>query len=105
MSCAWKYNDCKIGVIIGTGTNACYMEKSCKAEFFETDDKIRDENVIINTEFGAFGEKGSLNEIRTVYDKDVDENSINAGNQLFEKMISGKFIVAAVFICFFISTK
>lgn len=92
MSCAWKYNNCKIGVIIGTGSNACYMEKSCKAEFFDTDDKIRDENVIINTEFGAFGEKGSLDEIRTVYDKHVDENSINAGNQLFEKMISGMYM-------------
>lgn len=90
MSCAWKYSDCKIGVIIGTGSNACYMEKSCNAEFFESNSKKREENVIINTEFGAFGEKGSLKEIRTIYDFDVDENSINPGNQLFEKMISGK---------------
>lgn len=97
MSCAWKHNDCKIGVIIGTGSNACYMEKSCNAEFFENDVENPAENVIINTEFGAFGDKGSLKEFRTEYDIDVDENSINPGSQLFEKMISGKFFVKNYF--------
>lgn len=27
MACAFKENTCQIGVILGTGTNACYMEK------------------------------------------------------------------------------
>lgn len=27
MACAFKDNTCQIGVILGTGTNACYMEK------------------------------------------------------------------------------
>lgn len=26
MSCAWKHPKCRIGLIIGTGTNACYIE-------------------------------------------------------------------------------
>jgi hexokinase len=26
MSCAWKEEKCRIGLIIGTGTNACYLE-------------------------------------------------------------------------------
>ncbi|CAB4063163.1 HK [Lepeophtheirus salmonis] len=26
MSCAWKESNCRIGLIIGTGTNACYLE-------------------------------------------------------------------------------
>lgn len=26
MSCAWKNHNCRIGLIIGTGTNACYLE-------------------------------------------------------------------------------
>ena len=26
MSCAWKNPKCRIGLIIGTGTNACYLE-------------------------------------------------------------------------------
>lgn len=27
MACAFKENSCEIGVILGTGSNACYMEK------------------------------------------------------------------------------
>ena len=26
MACAWKNPKCRIGMIIGTGTNACYLE-------------------------------------------------------------------------------
>jgi len=26
MSCAWMEQNCRIGLIIGTGTNACYLE-------------------------------------------------------------------------------
>ena len=26
MSCAWKHPKCRVGLIIGTGTNACYIE-------------------------------------------------------------------------------
>lgn len=89
MSCAWKYQNCKIGVIIGTGSNACYVEKASNAELFDKLNKTHGERVIINTEFGAFGEQGSIDFIRNVYDKDVDDNSINPNNQLFEKMISG----------------
>jgi len=27
MSCAWKDDRCRIGLILGTGTNACYLEE------------------------------------------------------------------------------
>ena len=42
MACAFKDNRCQIGVIVGTGTNACYMEKisNCNklaGENFEND--------------------------------------------------------------------
>ena len=26
MSCAWRNPKCRIGMILGTGTNACYLE-------------------------------------------------------------------------------
>lgn len=90
MSCAWIHQNCKIGVIIGTGSNACYVEKACNAELFDKPNQKHGEEVIINTEFGAFGEHGSLDFIRNDYDRDVDLHSINPNNQLFEKMISGK---------------
>lgn len=39
--------------------------------------------MIINTEWGAFGDDGALNFIRTRFDKEVDEGSINPGKQLY----------------------
>ena len=92
MSCAWKHQNCKIGVILGTGSNACYVERVSNAELFEKSGKTDDEKVIINTEWGAFGEKGSIEFIRTPYDLEVDYHSINPGNQLFEKMLSGMYL-------------
>lgn len=92
MSCAWKYHNCKIGVILGTGSNACYVERVQNAELFEKSGKTDSEKVIINIEWGAFGDYGSLETIRTAYDREVDEQSINPGNQLFEKMLSGMYL-------------
>lgn len=38
--------------------------------------------MLINTEWGAFGDDGKLDFVRTEYDRDVDENSVNPGKQL-----------------------
>lgn len=92
MSCAWKYHNCKIGVILGTGSNACYVEKVTNSELFNKSGVTDDEKVIINVEWGAFGDRGSIEFIRTSYDRHVDQNSINPGNQLFEKMLSGMYL-------------
>ncbi|XP_069836533.1 hexokinase HKDC1-like isoform X2 [Dendropsophus ebraccatus] len=46
----------------------------------------------INTEWGAFGDDGALDDIRTSFDKDIDLGSLNPGMQLFEKMISGLYM-------------
>lgn len=91
MSCAWKNHNCKIGLIVGTGSNACYVEKVENAELFENEDKSKS-HVLINTEWGAFGDNGALDFVRTEYDRDIDENSINKGLQLHEKMISGMYM-------------
>ena len=34
MSCAWKEPKCRIGLILGTGTNACYLENVEKVTTF-----------------------------------------------------------------------
>ncbi|CAI4223086.1 unnamed protein product [Auanema sp. JU1783] len=95
MACAFKQNTCQIGVIVGTGTNACYMEKIDRISKLEgqvdLDDGLPDE-MIINTEWGAFGDDGSLGFIRTDFDDIVDQSSFNPGKQLFEKMISGMYL-------------
>ena len=38
MSCAWKNSKCRIGLIIGTGTNACYLEDIDNVELWDGDD-------------------------------------------------------------------
>lgn len=91
MSCGWEDQDVSIGLILGTGTNACYMEHLENVEKWDGEmDEPR--QVIINTEWGAFGDNGSIDWIRSEYDKEIDEHSLNPGQQLFEKMISGMYL-------------
>lgn len=91
MSCAHRNPKCRIGVIVGTGCNACYVERVEAVDLLEQDCKSTNKKVLINTEWGAFGDSGHLDFIRSSYDKVIDENSLNAGTQLFEKMISGTY--------------
>lgn len=42
----------------------------------------------INTEWGRLGDNGSLNDIVTVYDIEVDQNSLNPGKQRFTAQCS-----------------
>ncbi|KAK6731413.1 hypothetical protein RB195_007716 [Necator americanus] len=94
MACAFKENTCQIGVIVGNGTNACYMEQLDKAPKLQAelaDDGFPDE-IIINTEWGAFGDDGALRFIYTKFDKQVDLGTINPGKQIFEKMIAGMYM-------------
>ena len=55
-------------------------------------DKGDPRHVVINTEWGAFGDQGELDYILTKWDKSVDKGSINPGRQIFEKMISGMYM-------------
>ena len=91
MSCAWKNSKCRIGLIIGTGTNACYLEDIDNVELWDGDSG-EPRHVIINTEWGGFGDNGELDFIRTKWDLSVDEGSLNPGAQIFEKMISGMYM-------------
>lgn len=98
MSCAHKNKDCRIGIIVGTGSNACYMEQLDKVELFEKPNggnlvpDSEPQQIIVNTEWGAFGDNGCMDFIRTKWDHELDEFSINRGNQIFEKMISGMYM-------------
>ncbi|XP_032367532.1 hexokinase-2, partial [Etheostoma spectabile] len=86
MSCGYKDQNCEVGMIVGTGTNACYMEE------MENVERGEDGRMCINTEWGGFGDDGSLRDIRTEFDVAVDETSINPGVHIFEKMISGMYL-------------
>ena len=45
------------------------------------------DGVVINTEWGAFGNTGSLDIIRTAYDFQLDTQSLNPGKQVNKKFI------------------
>lgn len=59
----------------GTGTNACYMEEMRNVKRAEGEDG----RMCINTEWGGFGDDGSLGDILTEFDIVVDKTSVNPG--------------------------
>lgn len=62
----------------GTGSNACYMEEMRHIDMVEGDEG----RMCINMEWGAFGDDGTLNDIRTEFDREIDMGSLNPGKQL-----------------------
>ncbi|NXR44520.1 HXK3 protein, partial [Hippolais icterina] len=88
MACGYDDPKCEIGLIVGTGTNACYMEEMKNVGTVEGDQG----RMCINMEWGAFGDNGCLDHIFTHFDKVVDETTINPGKQRFEKLISGMYL-------------
>ncbi|XP_067242285.1 hexokinase HKDC1 [Chanodichthys erythropterus] len=88
MTCGYDDQNCEVGVIIGTGTNACYMEEMRHIDLVEGDEG----RMCINTEWGAFGDDGVLDDYITSFDREIDAASINPGKQLFEKMVSGMYM-------------
>jgi hexokinase len=85
---AKSYSDknCDVGVIIGTGTNACYREKIANIKKWRGA-RTPSGRMIINIEWGNFNKLG-----RTKYDVALDKNSANPGDQRLEKMVSGMYM-------------
>ena len=84
---AGAYNDqnTRIGLILGTGSNACYVEKNENIKTLKkTDSGAMNESdeMVINMEWGAFGNNGCLDFIRTSYDCEIDQCSLNPGKQM-----------------------
>ncbi|NXC82048.1 HXK3 protein, partial [Cercotrichas coryphoeus] len=88
MACGYDDPKCEIGLIVGTGTNACYMEEMRNVGTVEGDEG----RMCINMEWGAFGDNGCLDHLFTHFDRVVDETTINPGKQRFEKLISGMYL-------------
>ncbi|KAG2674776.1 hypothetical protein I3760_13G154000 [Carya illinoinensis] len=85
-----RYHDADTvaAVIIGTGTNACYWERTdaiikCQGLLTTTG------GMVINMEWGNFW---SSHLPRTSYDMELDADSPNPNDQGFEKMISGMYL-------------
>ncbi|KAK7089377.1 hypothetical protein V1264_024985 [Littorina saxatilis] len=91
MSVADKVPNCKIGLIVGNGLNACYVKDLTHVETDSPEDD-KPHEIIVNTELGALGENGCLDFCRTAYDKLLDKQSNFHESQVLEKMVGGRYI-------------
>ncbi|KAG2204403.1 hypothetical protein INT46_006195 [Mucor plumbeus] len=90
---SYRSLDTLVACTISTGTNAAYWEK---VEAIVKNKKElppnADGDMIINTEWGSFGDKNPGLLPRTFYDNRVNRQSVNPGVHIFEKMVSGLYL-------------
>ncbi|KAK2582740.1 hypothetical protein KPH14_005009 [Odynerus spinipes] len=84
-------HDTTIGLILGTGSNACYLERADRVEHWEPE-RHGEREVVIDIEWGAFGDNGVLDFIKTEFDRENDANSLLVSSFTFEKYIGGKYL-------------
>lgn len=82
---------CRIGLIIGTGSNAAFVENLENINKW-TGDRKEPKHVIVNVECGSTGDKGCLDFCRTEYERELDNNSNHPGSFTFEKSYSGHYL-------------
>nr|XP_048321119.1 hexokinase-1-like [Ziziphus jujuba var. spinosa] len=85
-----KYHnqDVIAAVILGTGTNAAYVERAHAIPKWHGL-LPKSGEMVINMEWGNFR---SSHLPLTDYDQELDNESLNPGEQIFEKMISGMYL-------------
>ncbi|ESO12745.1 hypothetical protein HELRODRAFT_105497 [Helobdella robusta] len=92
MSCAYEDIQTYMAVIIGTGSNASYVEKVRNIEKWQPDADETSDEMIINTEWGGLGDNGCIDFARGPADYIIDDRSLDKRRQIFEKMISGRYL-------------
>lgn len=80
--------DVVVAVILGTGTNAAYVERAQAIPKWHGPPP-RSGEMVINMEWGNFR---SSHLPLTEYDHALDAESLNPGEQIFEKMTSGMYL-------------
>lgn len=76
----------------GTGSNACYVERACRVQHWETE-RHNEHHVIIDIEWGAFGDNGSLDFIKTEFDLSLDLRSLLAKSFTLVNILITKLLV------------
>ncbi|XP_040301936.1 hexokinase-3 isoform X2 [Herpailurus yagouaroundi] len=88
MGCEPGVGPCEVGLVVDTGTNACYMEEARHVAVLD-EDRGR---VCVSVEWGSFGDDEALGPVLTTFDHALDRESLNPGAQRFEKMIGGLYL-------------
>jgi len=65
----------RISMILGTGSNAAFLERADRVRHWEGE-RHGEKNVIIDIEWGAFGDCGTLDFVKTPFDVEVDNGSL-----------------------------
>mmetsp|Transcript_19097 Transcript_19097/g.32760 ORF Transcript_19097/g.32760 Transcript_19097/m.32760 type:complete len:807 (-) Transcript_19097:874-3294(-) len=79
-----------IGIIVGTGTNACYVESVQQlSKWTPPKDTAPNAQTLVNMEWGCFDSPALP---RCPEDADLDTASTEPGANLFEKLISGLYM-------------
>ncbi|XP_067951124.1 hexokinase-4-like isoform X2 [Watersipora subatra] len=91
MTGAYEDDDCYIGVILGTGSNAAYLEHLERVDKW-TGNTRKWSQEIIDIEWGAFGDNGVLDFFKTEYDFEIDRQSNHKGSFTFEKLFGGLYL-------------
>ena len=82
-----------IGLILGTGSNAAYIENAEKVlRWGDGDSKGHQGFVLMDPEMGAFGDNGCIDFIKTEWDRKLDQESLLPGSFTYEKYFAGKYL-------------
>lgn len=84
----YRNKDVMMAVIFGTGTNACFVEKASAVGKWKGPPPVSGKHVI-NTEWGDFT---SPTLPTTFADEELDRDSVNPGEHVYEKVISGMYL-------------
>ncbi|PWY97630.1 hypothetical protein BCV70DRAFT_48525 [Testicularia cyperi] len=87
---AYASNGALISAIFGTGTNGAYVEDISKIKKLKTAEGSIT-SMVVNTEWGGFDDDREALPV-TIYDNQVDRESIRPRNHIYEKMISGMYL-------------
>nr|KAJ3414653.1 hexokinase A [Polyrhizophydium stewartii] len=79
-----------LGIILGTGTNAAYVERIDRIPKWDGPIPASGK-MIVNTEWGAFDQEGVVLPL-TSYDSVLDRQSAHPHLQTYEKMVSGLYL-------------
>ncbi|KAN0064178.1 hypothetical protein ACQY0O_003345 [Thecaphora frezii] len=87
---AYQSKGALISAIFGTGTNGAYIEDISKIKKLKlAEGSIK--HMVVNTEWGGFDDERLALPV-TIFDNQLDRESIRPRNHVFEKMISGMYL-------------
>ncbi|CAO3679214.1 unnamed protein product [Umbelopsis vinacea] len=84
--------DTLLACTVSRGTNAAYWERISDIPKLQGNPNAKGSEMIINTEWGSFGDIHPEYLPRTMYDNKVNRESTNPGVHLLEKMVSGLYL-------------